>query len=85
MVKSEGGQRESDGVVVPVIGVEQNTPGGKDSDFDHAWGEGKRQGMTGVGRSNYPGRPSPVVLEGVGPYLEGARTSTQAMGCGQAV
>lgn len=68
MVKSLGGQRESDGVVVPVIGVEQNAPGGKDPDFDHAWGEGKRQGMTGVGRSNYPGGQSrPVVLEGVGP------------------
>lgn len=62
MVKSEGGQRESDGVVVPLIGV-RNTPGGKDPDFDHAWDEGKRQGMTGVSRSNYPDRSQPVVAE----------------------
>lgn len=54
MVKSEGGQRESDGVVVPVIGV-RNAPGGKGSDFDHADGAGKREGMAGAVRSNYPG------------------------------
>jgi RNA-directed DNA polymerase len=53
MVKSEGGQRESDGVVVPVIGV-RNAPGGKGPDFDHAGGGGKRKGMTGTARSNYP-------------------------------
>ena len=29
MVKSCGGQRESDGVVVPLIGVQHNAPGGK--------------------------------------------------------
>jgi hypothetical protein len=52
MVKASGGQRESDGVVVPVIGVEHNAPGGKGPDFDHAGGEGKRQGMTGTARSN---------------------------------
>ena len=33
MVKSQGGQRESDGVVVPLIGV-RNAPGGKGPDFD---------------------------------------------------
>jgi RNA-directed DNA polymerase len=60
MVKSEGGQRESDGVVVPVIGV-RDTPGGKGPDFDHAWGVGKRQGMTEVTRSNNPDRSQPVV------------------------
>src|SRR5690625_7946794 len=48
MVKSEGVQRESDGVVVPVIGVEQNAPGGKGPDFGHAGRVGKRVGMTGV-------------------------------------
>jgi RNA-directed DNA polymerase len=57
MVKSSGGQRESEGVVVPVIGVQHNAPGGKGPHFDHAWGEGKRQGMTGTARSNNPGRP----------------------------
>ncbi len=63
MVKSFGGQRESDGVVVPLIGVEHNAPGGKGPDFDHAGEVGKREGMTGVTRSNYPGRPSPVVAD----------------------
>ena len=66
MVKSEGGQRESDGVVVPVIGV-RDMPGGKDPDFDHAWGEGKRQGMTGVTRSIYPGGTYPAVPAGRSP------------------
>ena len=56
MVKSSGGQRESEGVVVPVIGVHQNAPGGKGPHFDRAGGEGKRQGMTGTARSINPGR-----------------------------
>lgn len=60
MVKSSGGQRESEGVVVPLIGVQQNASGGKDPHFDHAWGEGKRQGMTGTARSNHPDGPWPV-------------------------
>jgi RNA-directed DNA polymerase len=59
MVKSSGVQRESDGVVVPVGGGQPSV--GKDPDFDHAGGGGKRQGMTGVSRSNYPGgQPRPV-------------------------
>lgn len=61
MVKSAGGQRESDGVVVPVIGVQHNAPGGKGPDFGHAEEVGKREGMAGSARSNNPGRPSPVV------------------------
>jgi RNA-directed DNA polymerase len=60
MVKSSGGQRESEGVVVPVIGVQHNAPGGKGPHFDHVGGEGKRQGMTGTARSNNPGRSQPV-------------------------
>jgi RNA-directed DNA polymerase len=60
MVKASGVQRESDGVVVPVIGVQQNAPGGKGPDFDHVRGAGKRKGMTGSARSNHPGRPGPV-------------------------
>jgi RNA-directed DNA polymerase len=60
MVKSSGAQRESEGVVVPAIGVQHNAPGGKGPHFDHAWGEGKRQGMTGTARSNYPGGPQPA-------------------------
>lgn len=59
MVKSEGGQRESDGVVVPLIGG-MNPPGGKGPDFDHARGEGKYQGMTGTARSNSPGGTPPI-------------------------
>jgi RNA-directed DNA polymerase len=60
MVKSSGGQRESEGVVVPVIGVQHDAPGGKGPHFDRAWGEGKRQGMTGIARSNNPGGSSPA-------------------------
>ena len=67
MVKSEGAQRESDGVVVPLIGVEHNAPGGKGPDFDRAWEEGKRQGMTGTARSNNPGRRSSVDVGGCAP------------------
>jgi RNA-directed DNA polymerase len=61
MVKSAGVQRESDGVVVPVIGVQQNAPGGKGPDFGRVDRAGKREGMAGVDRSNHPGGPSPVV------------------------
>src|ERR1700692_1899507 len=64
MVKSLGGQRESDGVVVPLIGVQHNAPGGKGPDFDHAGEGGKCEGMTGVSRSNYPGRPRLAVADG---------------------
>jgi RNA-directed DNA polymerase len=61
MVKSGGGQRESEGVVVPLIGVQHNAPGGKGPHFDHAGVEGKREGMAGLARSNYPGGLSPAV------------------------
>ena len=61
MVKSSGGQRESEGVVVPLIGVQHNAPGGKGPCFDHAGGEGKHEGMAGSSRSNYPGGPGPAV------------------------
>ena len=57
MVKSFGGQRESDGVVVPLIGVEHNALGGKGPDFDHVQEVGKRKGMTQVSGSNSPGKP----------------------------
>src|SRR6266568_3086520 len=62
MVKSSGGQRESEGVVVPVTGVQHNAPGGKGPRFDHAGGEGKREGMAGTARSNNPGGCPPAVL-----------------------
>jgi RNA-directed DNA polymerase len=67
MVKSAGVQRESDGVVVPVIGVQHNAPGGKGPDFGHAEEAGKREGMAGVTRSNDPGRSQPVVAVDGGP------------------
>src|SRR5699024_10507887 len=61
MVKASGVQRESDGVVVPVIGVQQNAPGGKGPDFGHAGRAGKREGMIGGVRSNSPRGLEPVV------------------------
>jgi hypothetical protein len=42
MAKSSGGQRESEGVVVVMIGVQNNAPGAKDPCFDRASVEGKR-------------------------------------------
>ncbi len=65
MVKSEGGQRESDGVVVPLI-AGRNPAGGKGPNFDRVRGEGKRQGMTGVSRSIIPGGQSRLT-DPVGP------------------
>ena len=62
MVKALGGQRESEGVVVPLIGV-RDTPGGKGPCFDHAHEVGKREGMTGFARSNYPGGSQPAVAD----------------------
>lgn len=55
MVKSSGARRESERGIVPVIGVQQNAPGGKGPHFDHARSGGKRQGMAGIARSNHPG------------------------------
>ena len=59
MVKSEGEQRKSDGVVAPLI-TGRNPVGGKGPDFDHAREAGKRKGMAGTARSNYPDRISPI-------------------------
>ncbi len=42
MAKSGGGQRESVGVVVVMIGVKLKASGAKDPCFDRACGEGKR-------------------------------------------
>jgi RNA-directed DNA polymerase len=57
LLHSSGGQRESEGVVVPLIGV-RDTPGGKGPCFDHVREVGKCEGMTEVTRSNFPGKPS---------------------------
>ena len=48
MVKSAGAQRESDGVVVPVIAMQQNVAGGKGPEFGRIGDEGKREGMAGT-------------------------------------
>jgi len=42
MVKSGGGQRESDGVVVVMIGAKLKAPGAKGPDFDRGCVGGKR-------------------------------------------
>jgi RNA-directed DNA polymerase len=59
MVKSGGAQRESDGVVVPLI-AGRNPAGGKGPDFGRARGAGTGEGMTGTARSNSPGRTPPI-------------------------
>ena len=67
MVKSGGAQRESDGVVVPVIAAGIAVRG-KGPDFGHARGAGKHGGMAGTARSNHPGGQSgPVVLHRLAP------------------
>jgi len=63
-VKSSGGQRKSEGVVVPLIGGQHNAPGGKCPHFNHARGEGKREGMAGTARPDHPGGGFPALLEG---------------------
>jgi hypothetical protein len=40
--KASGAQRESEGVVVVMIGVQNNASGAKGPCFDHAFGGGKR-------------------------------------------
>lgn len=59
MVKPGGGQRESDGVVVPLI-AGRNPAGGKGPDFGHAGDGGKRKGMAGTARPNHPGGHTPA-------------------------
>ena len=54
MVKSRGAGRESDGVIVPSKAAHQNAVRGKDPDFGHAGGGGKREGMIAAARSNHP-------------------------------
>lgn len=64
MVKPGGGQRESDGVVVPPrAGGQHNPRSGKGPDFDHASGVGTRKGMAGTARSNSSRRPQPAAID----------------------
>lgn len=53
VVKASGGQRESDGVVVPGRVQFARSPG-KDPDFGHAGDVGKREGMPGTAPAIYP-------------------------------
>jgi len=62
MVKLVGDERESDGVIV-LVSSGMNPEGGKGPDFDHGVDEGKREGMTGIARSNHPARRSSGVAE----------------------
>lgn len=60
MVKANGAQRESDGVVVPGMAV-RDAAGGKGPGFGHVVDGGKREGMVGTVRPNYPGGREPAV------------------------
>ncbi len=54
--KASGAQRESEGIIVPGIGAEENAPGGKDPCFGGAGASGKREGMVErKARPNHPG------------------------------
>jgi len=53
VVKLDGGKRESDGVVVPLI-AGMNPAGGKGPDFGHTGNGGKREGMPGTAPDIYP-------------------------------
>jgi hypothetical protein len=76
MVKSSGAQRESEGAVVVVIGVQKNAPGAKGPRFDRACVGSERQDMTArLMRSNYPGGRRPVVPAGSEMALGATRRS----------
>ena len=55
--KSSTAQRESEGIVVPLMAAKQNAVGGKGPCFEDAEGRGTRKGMSGQpSRSNHPDR-----------------------------
>ncbi len=59
MVKASRAQRGSEGVVVPLMGVQQNAPGGKGLHFGRARAKGAGQGMVRTTGPNHPdGRES---------------------------
>ena len=53
-------QRKSDGVIVPMMAVQQNAAGGKGHERGRVGEEGKRKGMTGETGSNSPERRRPI-------------------------
>lgn len=58
--KAGGAQRESEGAVVPKMGVPNNASGGKDPWGGVASTGGKGEGMRGGSRANNPGRRQPT-------------------------
>jgi hypothetical protein len=60
-VKASAAQRESEGVVVPLIAATNNAAGGKGPCFGHAREEGKREGMAGRSGPNHPDGLKPNV------------------------
>ncbi len=60
VVKPDGGQRESDGAIV-LMTTGRNPVIGKGPDFGHARDGGKREGMAGTARPNYPDGHMPIV------------------------
>jgi len=59
--KSSVAQRESEGMVVPLMDATKNASGGKRPCFGQVEGGGKREGMTGrMSRSNHPSRMTAV-------------------------
>jgi RNA-directed DNA polymerase len=58
VVKSDGAQRESDGVVVPAAASQATVE--KGPDFGHAGDGGTREGMAGAARSNSPEGQLPI-------------------------
>ena len=54
MAKSSAAQRESEGLVVPVMVTQNNATGGKGLCFGHARSEGKREGMAAKSGPNNP-------------------------------
>ncbi len=60
MAKSSGVQRESEGVAVPLMGMQQNVPGGKGPHFGHARATGTGAGMVRTAGPNHPGGREPI-------------------------
>ncbi len=73
MVKSSGAQRESEGVVVPLMGVQHNAPGGKGPCFGRARDGGTRKGMVRTTGPNFPDGHSPIVSDGHSPIVNARR------------
>ena len=62
VVKSSGGQWESEGVVVVRIGVQNNASGAKGPHFGRGRNRGRRKGLAGLSGPNLPGRRMSVAV-----------------------